>query len=70
MDVKFFKTFGARSGAVYCAVFAKADIIISEIAWMGTTVSANYEWIELQNTGSSSVNLSGWTLELKMEHRR
>ncbi|MCC7469731.1 MAG: lamin tail domain-containing protein [Bacteroidetes bacterium] len=62
MDMKFFKTFALVVALFIVPSFAKADIIISEIAWMGTTVSANYEWIELQNTGSSSVNLSGWTL--------
>ncbi|MCR4275112.1 MAG: lamin tail domain-containing protein [Candidatus Campbellbacteria bacterium] len=39
-----------------------AQIIINEIAWMGTTVSANDEWIELYNTGAESVSLSGWKL--------
>jgi len=40
--------------------FARAEIIISEIAWMGTNASANEEWIELQNIGSNTVSLSGW----------
>ena len=38
-----------------------AAVIISEVAWMGSSVSANHEWIELHNTGSS-VDVSGWTL--------
>lgn len=42
--------------------FAFAQVIISEIAWMGTAVSANDEWIELQNSGSESVNFDGWML--------
>jgi hypothetical protein len=29
---------------------------------MGSGVSANHEWIELQNTSGSSVDMSGWTL--------
>lgn len=41
---------------------ARAAVVINEIAWMGTIVSANAEWIELQNTDSSSVSLSGWSL--------
>ncbi|MEZ4103307.1 MAG: lamin tail domain-containing protein [Candidatus Paceibacterota bacterium] len=41
----------------------KAEILVSEISWMGNSSSANAEWIELQNTGGSSVNLSGWTLK-------
>lgn len=39
------------------------DVIINEIAWMGTTVSYNDEWIELYNKGSSAINLDGWVLK-------
>ncbi|MEI8223699.1 MAG: lamin tail domain-containing protein [bacterium] len=42
---------------------AFAQIIINEVAWMGTTTSANAEWIELYNTGTESVVLDGWTLK-------
>lgn len=42
---------------------AQASVIISEIAWMGTETSANDEWIELYNNGSSSVSLTGWALQ-------
>jgi Lamin Tail Domain/PKD domain len=38
-----------------------AAVIISEVAWMGSSASANHEWIELHNTGGS-VDVSGWTL--------
>lgn len=41
---------------------ASAQVVVSEIAWMGTAASANDEWIELHNTSGSSVSLSGWTL--------
>lgn len=41
---------------------AAASIVINEIAWMGSTGSANAEWIELYNDASESVPLSGWTL--------
>ena len=37
-------------------------IIINEIAWMGTEVSFNDEWIELYNNTSSPIDLSGWKL--------
>lgn len=40
----------------------RAEVSVTEIAWMGTGVSANDEWIELHNDGSASVSLSGWTL--------
>ncbi len=43
-------------------LFAHADVLINEIAWMGTTSSANAEWIELYNNSSSSVVLDGWSL--------
>jgi hypothetical protein len=38
------------------------DVVISEIAWMGTTTSSSDEWIELYNNTASSIDLSGWTL--------
>lgn len=41
---------------------AYASVLINEIAWMGTVVSANDEWIELYNTGTLPIDLSGWTL--------
>ena len=42
---------------------AAADrAVIHEIAWMGTTHSANDEWIELHNPGADAVYLGGWTL--------
>ena len=50
-----------------CANFTKAanqsDILINEIAWMGTTTSANDEWIELFNNTNVSVDLSGWAIK-------
>ena len=41
---------------------ALGAVFINEVAWMGTNESANDEWIELYNDGTSSENLSGWTL--------
>ncbi len=41
---------------------AHAAVVINEIAWMGTAVSANAEWLELYNTDTTSVSLSGWTV--------
>ncbi|MCF7815455.1 MAG: lamin tail domain-containing protein [Candidatus Pacebacteria bacterium] len=37
-------------------------IVINEVAWMGTGASANDEWIELYNSGSSAIDLEGWVL--------
>ncbi len=39
------------------------NVVINEIAWMGTENSANDEWIELYNNSDSSINLDGWRLE-------
>lgn len=39
-----------------------AAVSISEIAWMGTDISPNDEWLELYNDEDSSVSLDGWTL--------
>lgn len=39
------------------------DVVINEVAWMGTTGSTSNEWIELYNTTGSSVSLSSWTLK-------
>ncbi len=39
------------------------DVVINEIAWMGTASSANDEWMELRNTTGQTVNLTGWILK-------
>ena len=39
-----------------------SDIVINEIAWMGTTNSANDEWIELYNNTENPINLDSWRL--------
>jgi plastocyanin len=36
--------------------------MLSEIAWMGTDVDANNEWIEIYNFGNEPQDLAGWTL--------
>lgn len=40
---------------------SQAAVTITEVAWMGSTESANDEWIELHNDGSA-VDVTGWTL--------
>ncbi len=39
------------------------DVVINEIAWMGTENSYNDEWIELYNNTGSSIILDGWILK-------
>jgi len=41
---------------------AVRDVVISEIAWMGTLTSDADEWIELYNNTAATVNLADWTL--------
>ena len=48
---------GAATGA------AALHVVISEIAWMGTTASDDDEWIELHNNTRSDFDLTGWTLQ-------
>ena len=38
------------------------NVVISEIAWMGTTKSFSDEWIELYNNSGTDVVLDGWQL--------
>jgi len=40
-----------------------AQVVINEIAWMGTVASASDEWMELYNNGSDAISLDGWKLE-------
>lgn len=39
------------------------DVVISEVAWMGTTDNSANEWIELYNTTGSSISFTSWTLK-------
>ena len=41
---------------------APGEVIISEVAWSGTLATANDEWIELHNTRSTPIDISGWRL--------
>lgn len=64
----FFTMRVANQAAIQTAYAAAAtavpnDVVINEIAWMGTTTSFNDEWIELFNTTASPIDLTGWILE-------
>ena len=41
----------------------QAIVIINEIAWMGTLANSADEWIELYNSNSSNIDISGWVLK-------
>ncbi len=38
-------------------------IYLNEIAWMGTAVSANDEWLEIKNNSTVEANLFGWQIK-------
>lgn len=38
------------------------SVVINEIAWMGTEVSASDEWMELYNNTNKDIDLTGWGL--------
>lgn len=40
-----------------------SDVVINEIAWMGTESSYTDEWIELRNNTDLPIDLASWTLK-------
>jgi hypothetical protein len=44
----------------FCPLITHA-VFISEVAWMGSAISANHEWIELRNDGPAR-SVDGWVL--------
>lgn len=44
------------------ATTADHSVVINEIAWAGTAANTDDEWIELYNTTSAPIDLTGWTL--------
>jgi hypothetical protein len=46
------------------------EVVINEIAWMGTQKSWSNEWIELYNNTNKSINLSGWVIKAEDEKLR
>lgn len=38
------------------------NVVINEIAWMGTEISDSNEWIELYNNGDTSVDIGNWSI--------
>ncbi|OGD88240.1 hypothetical protein A3J17_01580 [Candidatus Curtissbacteria bacterium RIFCSPLOWO2_02_FULL_40_11] len=39
------------------------SVVINEVMWMGSGESPSDEWIELRNTTSGDIDLSGWKIE-------
>ena len=69
-ETKMKKILGWFSLAAFCLqIFAlpsfaasPLDIVINEVAWMGTADDSNSEWIELYNNTNQTVDLSGWSI--------
>jgi len=47
---------------VLVCMAASAQVLISEVAWAGTSASSSDEWIELYNATGEPIDLAGWTL--------
>jgi len=43
------------------------EVVINEVAWMGTKASFSDEWLELYNNTDREINLEGWTLKAEDE---
>jgi len=44
-------------------LFVQSPVVINEIMWMGSTVAADDEWIELKNLTEGPVDVSSWTID-------
>lgn len=42
---------------------ATGSVVLNEIMWMGSASASTDEWLELRNTTSNPIDLSGWKLE-------
>ncbi len=40
-----------------------AQMVLNEVAWMGSATDANNEWIELLNTSADAVDVTDWTID-------
>jgi len=49
-------------GSSRVAVALEREVVINEIAWMGTKANPFDEWIELKNNTDRDINLTGWRL--------
>jgi len=56
------------TGTTFSAGYWEAksgDVVINEVMWMGTNKSGgDDEWVELRNTTSSQIDLTGWKINL------
>jgi cysteine-rich repeat protein len=55
-------TMGGDGCSSTCTIEGRSKVVISEVAWMGTTANTSDEWIELYNAGNLTQDLTGWSL--------
>lgn len=48
--------------SILCVAASPGDVVINEVAWMGTAASSSDEWIELYNTTDLPINIEGWSI--------
>jgi len=63
MSFKIKTTVLAASLMAMMSMQAQAGIIISEVNAAGSSATYAADWFELTNTGSSTVNISGWKID-------
>lgn len=65
MKKKIFFLLAALFTAPLCASAEEAppQVLISEVNWAGSTLSAADEWLELQNLEGEAIDLTGWSIE-------
>ncbi|MDD4931782.1 MAG: lamin tail domain-containing protein [Candidatus Colwellbacteria bacterium] len=54
---------GGLSAPVICSIEGGSPsgrVLINEVAWSGDAHSSSHEWVELRNTSSTEISLSGW----------
>jgi len=50
------------SFAVQSLAVCPGDVVINEIAWMGTVANSSDEWIEFYNNTDSPIDISNWSI--------
>jgi len=58
---------GSTPPPSYCSLTSIGEpeldsVIFNEVAWMGTNISSDDEWIELKNITNEQINLSAWQI--------
>lgn len=62
--------FSGGRGGEYAGGSCQGKVIISEVAWAGSSADGRDEWLELRNLGTDPVDLSGWVLRWRPTHPR